>query len=163
MFFCHLKIKDILLRSRTAYRHMDVSCQFVVGRQSLCRFNGLLQRYCSFSPRIWGRKKMEKSISCYCKTKKVSSVIMLEEGGKDKALPGHFLVFFFVGPPPPSSQNHICSHFFRQFFPFMKKMFFCLVVRGVYPPPLLVVRPLKKTIFLCVSSLRFKGKTPCVR
>ena len=42
-------------------------------------------------------------------------------------------------------------------FPFMTKVLFCLVVRGVYPP--LVVRPLKKTFFfmfprfMCVSYL----------
>ena len=34
-----------------------------------------------------------------------------------------------------------------------KKVVFCLVVGGVTPPSLLVVRPLKKATFLCVSSL----------
>ena len=43
-----------------------------------------------------------------------------------------------------------------EFSPFIeKKVVFCLVVGGggLPPSPLLVVRPLKKPLFLCVSSL----------
>ena len=41
-----------------------------------------------------------------------------------------------------------------EFSPFIeKKVVFCLVVGGVTPPTPLVVRPLKKKLFLCVSSL----------
>ena len=38
---------------------------------------------------------------------------------------------------------------------FRKKVFFCLVVRGVYPPYTLSGPTTKKTLFLCVSSLRY--------
>ena len=52
-----------------------------------------------------------------------------------------------------------------EFSPFIeKKVFFCLVVGGGLPLPTpIVVRPLKKQLFLCVSSLSgptTKGRPP---
>ena len=41
-----------------------------------------------------------------------------------------------------------------EFSPFIEKSGFCLVVGGLPLPTPLVVRPLKKHFYLCVSSLR---------
>ena len=68
------------------------------------------------------------------------------------------MVFFVVGPlkffpPPPNGLVvHATLQLPGEFSPFIeKKVVFCLVVGGVTPPPLLVVRPLKKPLFfMCV-------------
>ena len=72
------------------------------------------------------------------------------------------VVFLVVGPLRSGPPRTLVVRFFRRFFPLMIKVVFCLVVRWVYPfPPLLVVPPLKKTIFfMCVFPEGSRKKNP---
>ena len=69
----------------------------------------------------------------------------------------------WVTPPPLSQTLVIRGYFFCHIFFNLIKRVFCLVVRGVYPSNLLVVRPLKKPLFYaCLSLLVMIAEYPAV-